>query len=403
MCLDRLEAPWKDREERRQRAPRENVRTNLEGGIGVMKRKNVLVLAVGLIFATSISMNAFGDTAIETFLKGKLHKQPPYTVGLSNGLITHSWRTQMVNDVEKEFQLYKGMGLVSKLVVQHAGNEVELQISQIRNLINSNVDLLLINPNSQSALNPVIEEANAKGILVMVFDQRITSPDCLQVYTDIYNWSVEVDSYVFKAMGGKGSVYYLSGYEGSPANIDRDKAFYDTVKKYPDIKVLGKANGNWDPTTSQQVMANVLAAVPKMDGLVTHDGESLGAIRAFEAAGRPLPFMNGEGRLPFLEYWLKNKPKGFSSFAIENGPGYTINLALGMGVRILQGKQVKPGYFKPDPEMHVSSNTIWAVPLKNYITDDNVQKVYDAHMADRGILEYIDNWYSQEQINALFK
>ncbi|MGA2766645.1 MAG: substrate-binding domain-containing protein [Spirochaetia bacterium] len=368
-----------------------------------MRRKSILVLAVAFVFMASMAMSAFGDTAIEMFLKGTLHKTPPYTVGLSNGLITHSWRTQMVNDVEKEFQLYKGMGVVNKLIVQHAGNEVELQISQIRNLINSNVDLLLINPNSQSALTPVIEEANAKGILVIVFDQRINSPDCLQVYTDIYNWSVEVDSYVFKKMGGKGSVYYLSGYDGSPANIDRDKAFYDTVKKYPAIKVLGKSNGNWDPATSQQVMSNVLAAVPKMDGLVTHDGEALGSIRAFDAAGRALPMMNGEAMLPYLEYWLKHKKEGFSSFAIENGPGYTITVALGMGIRILEGKQVKQGFFKPDAEMHVSSNTIWAVPLKNYITDDNVQKVYNDHMADRGILEYIDNWYSQEQLDALFK
>ena len=183
---------------------------------------------------------------------------------------------------------------------------------------------------------------------------------------------------------------------GRPANIDRDKAFYDTVKKYPDIKVLGKSNGNWDPTTSQQVMTNVIAANPQMDGLVTHDGEALGSIRAFEAAGRPLPIMNGEAMLPYLAYWLKNKPNGFSSFAIENGPGYTITVALGMGIRILQGKQVKPGPFKPDAEMHVTTNTIWPVPLKNYITDDNVQKNYDEHMADRGITEYIDNWYSQD-------
>jgi ribose transport system substrate-binding protein len=348
-------------------------------------------------------MSGFADTAIEMFLKGKLHKKPPYNVGLSNGLITHSWRTQMVNDMEKEFQLYKGQGLVNKLIVQHAGFEVELQISQIRNLINSNVDLIIINPNSQSALNPVLEEANAKGILCIIFDQRITSPDALQVYPNNYDWMADQTENVIKRMNGTGTLYYLSGYDGSPANTDRDNAFADTAKKYPGIKVLGKANGNWDPTTSQQVMANVLAAVPQMDGLVTQDGESLGAIRAFEAAGRTLPVMNGEGRLPYLEYWLKNLPTGFHSFAIENGPGYTINLALGIGVRLLQGKQPKPGYFKPDPQMHVSANTIMAVPLKNFITDANVKQLYDAHMADKGILEYIDNWWSQDQINALFK
>ena len=368
-----------------------------------MKKKNILVLIICFVFLASMTLGAFGDTAIEKFLKGTLKKNPPYNVGLSNGLITHSWRTQMVNDLEKEFQLYKGMGLVNRLIVQHAGFEVELQISQIRNLINSNVDLILINPNSQSALNPVLEEANAKGILCIVFDQRITSPDALMVYPNNYDWMATQTEYVIKRMNGTGTLYYLSGYDGSPANTDRDNAFADTAKKYSGIKVLGKANGNWDPTTSQQVMANVLASVPSMDGLVTQDGESLGAIRAFEAAGRTLPIMNGEGRLPYLEYWLKNKPAGFKAFAIENGPGYTINLALGVGVRLLQGKQPKPGLFKPDSQMHVTSNTVMAVALNKFITDDNVKQLYDDHMADRGILEYIDNWWGQDQVNALFK
>ena len=271
-----------------------------------MKKKNILALFVSFVFL-AVSLGAFGDTAIEKFLKGTLKKNPPYNVGLSNGLITHSWRTQMVNDMEKEFQLYKGMGLVNKLIVQHAGFEVELQISQIRNLINSNVDLIIINPNSQSALNPVLEEANAKGILCIIFDQRTTSPDALQVYPNNYDWMADQTEYVIKRMNGSGSLYYLSGYDGSPANTDRDKAFYDTAKKYAGIKVLGKANGNWDPTTSQQVMANVLAAVPQMDGLVTQDGESLGAIRAFEAAGQG-PAGHERGRPPALPRVLAEEP-----------------------------------------------------------------------------------------------
>jgi len=97
-----------------------------------------------------------------------------FNVGLSNGLITHSWRTQMTADLVLEFGYYKGKGIVDKLSIQHAGYDVDVQISQIRNLINSDIDLLLINPNSLSALDPVIEEAVEKGILVFAFDQSVT-------------------------------------------------------------------------------------------------------------------------------------------------------------------------------------------------------------------------------------
>jgi len=341
--------------------------------------------------------------ALQATLEGKLKKEPPYNVGYSNGIITHSWRTQMIDDVVKDFQLYKGMGLVDKLLIQHAGNEVELQVTQIRNLINSGIDLLLINPNSQSALNPVIEEANEKGILTIICDQRITSEEALQVIPDIYNWQADVARYVFDRLDGKGDVFYLSGYDGSPANTDRDNAFYDLVKEYPNINVLGKANGNWDPTTSQQVMSDVLAAFPKMDGVVTHDGEALGTIRAFEAAGRPLPVINGEATLPFLEYWLANRDKGFTAFAITNSPGFASNLCLGIGVRLLQGKQLKEGIFKPDPVVNVTTDTVFLVPLKDYITEENLEEVYETHMAYRGIAYYIDIWYTQKQIDELFK
>ena len=237
-----------------------------------MKKKNILVLLVSFVFLASVTLGAFGDTAIEKFLKGTLKKNPPYNVGLSNGLITHSWRTQMVNDLEKEFQLYKGMGLVNKLIVQHAGFEVELQISQIRNLINSNVDLIIINPNSQSALNPVLEEANAKGILCIVFDQRITSPDALQVYPNNYDWMAAQTEYVIKRMNGTGTLYYLSGYDGSPANTDRDNAFADTAKKYPNIKVLGKPTATGTRPPPSRSWPTSSRPCRSMDGLVTQDG-----------------------------------------------------------------------------------------------------------------------------------
>jgi ribose transport system substrate-binding protein len=341
--------------------------------------------------------------ALQAALEGKLQKEPPYNVGYSNGIITHSWRTQMIDDVVKDFQLYKGMGLVDKLLIQHAGNEVELQVTQIRNLINSGIDLLLINPNSQSALNPVIEEANERGILTIICDQRITSEDALQVIPDIYNWQADVARYVFDRLDGKGDVFYLSGYDGSPANTDRDNAFYDLVKEYPNINVLGKANGNWDPTTSQQVMSDVLAAFPSIDGVVTHDGEALGSIRAFEAAGRSLPIINGEATLPFLEYWLENRDSGFTAFAITNSPGFASNLCLGIGVRLLQGKQLKEDVFQADPVVNVTTDTVFLVPLKDYITEENVEEVYQTHMSYRGIAYYIDIWYTQEQMDELFK
>ena len=67
-------------------------------------------------------------------------------------------------------------GWMSKLIVQNAGEDVNTQIAQIRNLIASKVNLILINPNSATALVPVIKEAQAAGILCIIYDQPRGQP-----------------------------------------------------------------------------------------------------------------------------------------------------------------------------------------------------------------------------------
>ena len=317
-------------------------------------------------------------------------------VGFSNGLITHSWRTQMTADLVSEFGYYKGQGIVDKLSIQHAGFDVDLQISQIRNLINSGIDLLLINPNSLSALDPVIEEAVNKGVLVFVFDQPVSSDVAHQIIPDQIVWQTKLTEYVAGRIGGKGDVVYMSGYDGSPANTDRDTGLTDTLAKYPDIKLLTKVNGNWDPSTAQQAMASVLAAFPKIDAVISQDGMCLGVVKAFQAANRPTPIMNGEGMIPFMDEWkvLRDSEK-FETYAIANAPGFTINYALGVGLRMLQGKTLKDGFFNAGDKKA-------SVLLGPDFDNSTLDTVYSDHITTRGIADYIDSWPSQEELDALF-
>jgi ribose transport system substrate-binding protein len=320
-----------------------------------------------------------------------------FNVGFSNGLITHSWRTQMTADLVQEFGYYKGQGVVGDLLIQHAGSDVDLQISQIRNLINSDISLLLINPNSLSALDPVIEEAVNKGILVFVFDQPVSSDVAYQIIPDQVVWMSKLADYVAGRLSGKGDVAYMSGYDGSPANTDRDTGLTQTLAKYPDIKLLTKVNGNWDPSTAQQAMSSVLAAFPKIDAVISQDGMCLGVVKAFQAANRPTPIMNGEGMIPFMDVWktLRDSEK-FETFAIANAPGFTINYALGVGIRMLQGKTLKDGFFN-------KSAKAASVILGPEFDNSTLDTIYNNHITTRGITDYIDAWPTQEELDALFQ
>ena len=134
-------------------------------------------------------------------------------------------------------------------------------------------------------------------------------------------WMGPIVEWLAKQLNGKGNIVYISGIADQPGNIERDQAAMDTLQKYPGIKVLAKANGNWDQAAAQQVMSDMLGSFPNIDGVLTQDGMTLGIIRAFEAAGEAAP-ISGETQVAFIKEWKKMKDEsGFTSFGVENSPG----------------------------------------------------------------------------------
>jgi len=348
-----------------------------------MKKNRIILLFITLIFVLSFTFGVFAKEG-----------GPPYTVGLSNGPFTHSWRVQMIESVQQEFELYKEQGLVDKLIIQNAGPDVNTQIAQIRNLIASDVDLLLINPNSSTALNPVMEEAQEAGITVVVYDMPIDNEKVLDVFMNQDWWMAPLTEWFCEKLGGKGNIVYISGIADQPGNIERDVSAEKVLAKYPDIKLLAKANGNWDQAAAQQVMSDLLASFPQIDGVLTQDGMTLGIIRAFEAAGREIPVVTGETQIAFIKKWKEMKDAvDFDTVGIVNPPGY-VNNALGIGLRLLQGKKLKD-------EVLVNGHIIYTKP--NLIVDNNnIDEIYDQYK-DWADSYYVNSWYSQEELDTLFE
>lgn len=347
--------------------------------------------------ATTAETSAAEQVTSETEAAGKIKvKEGGYVVAVSNSFITHSWRTQMVNDLQKSIEFYRGKGIVKEFYIQHSGPDLNLQTTQIQNFISMKPDLLIIDPLSNTALNPIIEQAVDAGITVVISDEPVTSPAPYQVMPTHDVWMYKLAKYVFERLNGKGDVVYISGIKGAPASDQRDEGFMRALKEYPNINLLTQIWGSWDPATAQQATADILAAYPKIDGVVAQDGECLAAIRAFEAAGRGVPIINGEGFRPFFEYWVENLDKGFTSYAIANGPGFAMTTALGIGLRLLMGAEFKEEFLP-------SGTRRFDFDHRYEITDDNVKQALEEHVRFRGVEDYIDEIWPMKDINALFK
>ncbi len=340
-----------------------------------------------ILFCLAVAAAGFAGGQGEAGAKG-------IVVGLSNGPFTHSWRVQMIESLHNQAEAYIAKGWMSKLIVQNAGEDVNTQIAQIRNLIASKVNLILINPNSATALVPVIKEAQAAGILCIIYDQPVDNPPCLNVHMKQKFWMGPIVDWLAKQLNGQGNIVYISGIADQPGNIERDGVVTDTLKKYPGIKVLATANGNWDQAAAQQKMTDLLGSFPNIDGVLTQDGMTLGILRAFDAAGRKVPVVTGETQVAFIKEWKKRKDaSGFSTFGVENSPG-AVCTSLGIGIRLLQGKKLKPDVF-------AGPNDLWIKPAL-FVDNSNIDKIYDQYK-DTLDSFYVNTWYSEDQIDALFQ
>jgi len=312
-------------------------------------------------------------------------------IGLSNGYFGTEWRNQMIDGAQEQFETYKAKGMANRLIVQQSGQNTGQQIQDIRNMIRQKVGAILVNANSATALNGVISEAQRSNIPVVSFDQEVTHPYAVNVTVEQYGWGKRYAEWIVENLGGKGNVIVLNGLAGHPGAEARKKAAMDTFAKYPDIHVVWSGYGDWDQAKAQAVIATVIAAQPNIDAVFTEDAMALGVLRAFENANRRVAMMTGEAQKGFLKAWKRQRDLGnpMKVFVQVNPPDIS-RAAVGIGVRLAQGRKLKP----------LPNNTYY-FPITTTVTDETLEATLDA-MQDKPDSYFLAQWPSETELDALF-
>jgi len=162
------------------------------------------------------------------------------------------------------------------------------QMSQVEDVIVKKPDAIVFTPVDYKALIPSVEKMNAAGIpVVNVTDHMAGGKLVSYVGIDDYKVGLATGQALMKALGGKGNVVIIEGVKGSLSNQDRTRGLTDSLKSYPNVKLLATQPGNFQRLNALQVMENMMQSFPQIDGVMAaNDAMAIGAIEALEAANR---------------------------------------------------------------------------------------------------------------------
>lgn len=269
-----------------------------------------------------------------------------YVVGVSNTLIGNGWREEMICSVKAQAE---ASGLVSKVVVANRNAGPAEQISDLRNLISAGVNAIIVDPSDREALNPVIKQAAAKGIVVVAVDQAVSAPEAYVLSNDQVAYGRLGAEWLFKHLGGKGSVVEMRGIDGVPADSDRHQGFTEALKNYPDIKVVAAPFTGWALNKSAQQAKDLLASGKQIDGIWTSGLDAV-VVDAIKTSGKPLLPVVGADNNGFVGQMMDLKDKGFAGAAVTNPPSVG-GAGLALALDVLEKKGDHPKVVTITPEV----------------------------------------------------
>lgn len=264
-----------------------------------------------------------------------------YKIGYSNGGgVGNGFREEQVCTAKAEA---KQLGLPD-LLVKHRNTDAAGQASDIRDLVAAGVQAIVFNPNDPNALNPALQAAHDAGIKTVSVDAYVTDPNTWNLYNNQVKYAELGAKWLFDQLGGKGTVWYMRGLAGHPADSDRDKGFKNVLAQYPNIKVVPSADGvftGWDPAKTTQIANDFISSgqYDRIDGIWTSGMDSQ-VVDAVKAAGKPFKPIVGADLGAFVKQLLDptNYP-GLKGVAVTNTAAVG-GAGVALAYKLLKGEAV---------------------------------------------------------------
>jgi len=319
-------------------------------------RYRVALFTKVILFFIFVSTFGCGQTEKNLSIASKGNVKEKFIVGFSNGFSGNSWRAEMLASLQQEAVKHPE----AELIVLDGEGSINKQVMDIEALIARKVDAILLIPNSEVAIVPVLKKAIVMGIKVVHFNLPLEDPECYHVYVgpDEKERGKIWAQWLVGKLNGQGSIVMFGGIPGNPGTAAAVEGALE-VFKATQIKVLAYRDSYWQEERGKQIMGELISKFPTIDGIWSDGGQvTAGAIRALLESGRPLIPVTGDDYNGMFKLYLEYHPRNPRfDFAAIATPTWQSKIAFQKALDLLKGKPVEK-WVKIEPRLITGKDAI---------------------------------------------
>ena len=171
----------------------------------------------------------------------------------------------------------------ASISVVDAQDDASKQASDVEDLIQQGVDLIVINPVDSASVVTAVESANNANIPVITVDRTAEGGEVVtHIASDNAAGGRLAGEYLLTLVDEGAQVAMLEGVAGSSAARDRGEGFIEAVEGKLDI--VTSQTANFDRSEGLTVMENIMQAHPDIQAVFAQNDEmALGALEAISS------------------------------------------------------------------------------------------------------------------------
>jgi ribose transport system substrate-binding protein len=273
-------------------------------------------------------------------LEAKFGAMPKVEAGMKVGAVAKALTNEYWRSLGEGYTKFgASVGAVVDLQAGQGENDQDGQLAIAENMLSKGYKILLVSPQTDSNLQPAVEESEKAGVPV------INVNDAVIPGAKNYIGNVQKDNgvraakwFIANRKGGKLAV--IEGMAGVYAAVQRTAGFKETIAKDgAAFSVVASVPGDWDRQKSYDAATNIMQTNPDVVGFYcNNDGMALGVVEAVKAAGKlkDIAVIGTDG----ISDAYKSIAAGELTATVDSFPVLTGEVALEVALRLQAGQKL---------------------------------------------------------------